>query len=66
MIKMSKTFEENVKTLEEIVKALEADNSNLDASMKAFEKGIKLYNSCNDLLKNAENKIEILNEKNEK
>jgi len=64
-MKMSKTFEENIKSLEEIVKALEADNSNLDESMKAFEKGIKLYNECNDLLKNAENKIEVLNEKNE-
>ena len=65
MMKMSKTFEENIKSLESIVKTLEADNSNLDESMKAFEKGIKLYNECNDLLKNAENKIEILNEKNE-
>jgi exodeoxyribonuclease VII small subunit len=43
-MKMSKTFEENIKSLESIVKTLEADNSNLDESMKAFEKGNKLYN----------------------
>lgn len=63
---MSKAFEENMKALEEIVKSLEDDNINLDDSMKAFEKGIKLYNECNGILKNAENKIEILNKENEK
>lgn len=63
---MSNNFEENIKKLEEVVKKLENENSNLDESMLYFEKGISLYNECNRILKETENKIEVLNEQNKK
>lgn len=58
---MSKSFEDKMNLLEQVVKELESSNNDLEGSMKAFEKGIKLYNECNDILKAAENKIEVLN-----
>lgn len=60
---MKNEFENNIDLLKKIVTKLEKDNTNLEESMIDFEKGIKLYNECNKILKDAENKIEILNEK---
>ena len=60
---MAENFSEKMKKLEKIVKSLEDDSIDIDKSMKKFEKGINLYNELNDLLKEAENKIEILNKK---
>ncbi|MGM0379379.1 MAG: exodeoxyribonuclease VII small subunit [Bacillota bacterium] len=60
---MAENFSEKMKKLEKIVKSLEDDSIDIDKSMKKFEKGINLYNELNDLLKKAENKIEILNKK---
>ena len=60
---MAEKFSEKMKKLEKIVESLEDDSIDIDKSMKKFEKGINLYNELNDLLKEAENKIEILNKK---
>jgi exodeoxyribonuclease VII small subunit len=63
---MNDTFEKNIEMLKKIISKLEDDNGNLDDSMIDFEEGMKLYNKCNKILKEAENKIEILNGKIEK
>lgn len=62
VIKMSKKFEEELNELKKIVDTLENEELALDQSMELFEKGITLYNNCNRIIKDAENKIEILNE----
>ncbi len=59
---MTKTlhFEQSLAELEEIVKQLEKGELSLDDSLKQFESGITLAHKCQDVLKQAEQKIEIL------
>ena len=54
------SFEKAMMELEETVRALEEGKLTLDESLKAFEKGIKLVNACNDKLNSAEQKVKIL------
>jgi exodeoxyribonuclease VII small subunit len=51
------TFEEAYKQLMEIVKKMESGEMPLDASVAAYEQGIKLKAYCEQLLKEAELKI---------
>ncbi|MFA6303259.1 MAG: exodeoxyribonuclease VII small subunit [Legionella sp.] len=53
-------FEQTISELEEIVKQLEKGELSLDDSLKQFEKGIGLARQCQDVLNQAEQKIEIL------
>ena len=53
-------FEESVTQLEEIVKQLEKGDLTLEESLKQFEKGIGLARTCQDVLNQAEQKIELL------
>jgi exodeoxyribonuclease VII small subunit len=53
-------FEESMKSLEKIADELEKDDLDLDTQVKKFEEGMKLANKCNELLKQAEKKITIL------
>ena len=53
-------FEQSITELEEIVRQLEKGELTLDESLKQFEKGIGLARSCQDVLNQAEQKIEIL------
>lgn len=46
--------------LEKIAKELESDNLTLDESIKKFEEGMKLSKECKETLDNAEKKITIL------
>lgn len=55
-----KSFEENVRELEKTVQALEKGELSLEDSIKAFEQGIALSKECNDILDNAEKRINIL------
>lgn len=59
---MTKTlnFEKSVAELEEIVRQLEKGELTLDDSLKQFEKGITLARKCQDVLTQAEQKIEFL------
>lgn len=57
---MAKTFEESMKELEEISKKLSGGEVSLDESIKLFESGMKLSNSCQKMLENAEKKVSIL------
>jgi exodeoxyribonuclease VII small subunit len=59
---MSKSipFEESIGQLEEIVRQLEKGELTLEDSLKQFEKGIGLARTCQTVLQQAEQKIEIL------
>ena len=59
-------FEENMNKLETIVADLEKGDLNLDDSVKKFEEGIKVSKECNEMLEEAEKKITILLQKEDK
>ena len=60
------TFEEAIKKLETIAGELENDNLDLDTSVKKFEEGMKLSKQCNKILEDAERKITVLIDGEEK
>ncbi|STX39255.1 exodeoxyribonuclease VII small subunit [Legionella feeleii] len=53
-------FEKTMVELEEIVMQLEKGELSLEDSLKQFEKGITLARRCQDVLSQAEQKIETL------
>lgn len=53
-------FEEALEELEELVTSMEDGELNLEESLQAFEKGIKLTRECQTALKNAEQKVQVL------
>jgi len=57
-------FEKSIKELEKLVDQLETGELSLENSLKHFEKGIKLTRECQDALKKAEQKVQVLIEKN--
>lgn len=59
---MAKTiqFETSITELEQIVSQLEKGELSLEEALKQFEKGITLARKCQDILNQAEQKIEIL------
>lgn len=50
----NKTFEENMQRLEQIVRAMERGDVPLEESLKMFQEGTKLVESCGKLLDKAE------------
>ena len=54
------SFEDKMILLEKIVSDLESGNISLDESIKRYEEGVKLYQSCRKKLSDAEKKINIL------
>ena len=60
------SFEESMKRLEEIADELEKNDMDLDTSVKKFEEGMKLSSRCNKMLEEAEKKITILIDGEEK
>ena len=57
-------FEDSLHELEQLVEEMEHGDISLEASLKAFEKGVKLTNTCQKALQDAEQKVHILLEKN--
>ena len=55
-----KKFEEALEDLEKVVERLESGELSLEASLAAFEEGVKLVNLCNQKLTEVEKKIELL------
>ena len=51
------TFEEKMQRLEQIVRAMEQGDVALDESLKLFQEGTQLVESCGKLLDNAELQI---------
>jgi len=53
-------FEDCLQQLEKIVEQLEKGDLSLEQSLKLFEDGVRLSNSCRQELEAAEGKVEIL------
>lgn len=58
------SFEDDLSALENIVEQLESGELSLDEAMKAFESGVKLTNQCQKTLANAQQKVQVLIDKN--
>ena len=56
------TFEEAMQQLEQLVESMEKGELSLDASLEAFEEGVKLTRICQQALKEAEQKVQILSQ----
>lgn len=54
MSENKKSFEENMQRLEQIVRLLERGDAPLEESLKLFQEGTALVDSCGKLLDNAE------------
>jgi exodeoxyribonuclease VII small subunit len=57
-------FEEAMKELEQLVEQMERGELSLEESLKSFERGINLTRTCQQALQEAEQKVQILLEKN--
>jgi len=62
--KSSANFEVSLQELEQLVKKMDSGEFNLEESLIAFEKGISLIRQCQTTLQQAEQKVQILLEKN--
>ncbi len=56
------SFEEALSELETLVENMEQGELSLEQSLKSFERGIALTRSCQQALKTAEQKVEILSQ----
>ena len=57
------SFEEALKDLEKIVEDLNNGDMELEKAITAYEKGIRLKNICEERLKNAQERIELIQNK---
>ena len=57
-------FEDSLAELEKLVEQMEQGDIPLEESLKSFERGIKLTRTCQKSLQEAEQKVQILLEKN--
>lgn len=57
-------FEQSLTDLESLVSQMEQGDLTLEASLNAFEEGIKLTRECQTMLDQAEQKVQILTAKN--
>ncbi len=62
----SLNFEKTLTELEQLVETMEAGELSLEESLKSFERGIELTKACQQALAAAEQKVQILIEKNGK
>jgi exodeoxyribonuclease VII small subunit len=62
--KTSSSFEEALGELEQLVNRLEAGDISLEESLQAFERGVNLTRMCQKALQEAEQKVQILIDKN--
>ena len=56
-------FEDAIKKLEKIVGDLESGKFSLDESLKKYEEGIRLAQSCSKILETANKKVDVLSKK---
>ena len=62
--KSTALFEESLAELEQLVNQLEQGDISLEDSLKSFERGVTLTRTCQKALQEAEQKVQILIEKN--
>lgn len=60
----SVNFEEALEELETLVEQMEDGDLSLEESLAAFEKGIRLARECQDALKQAEQRVQVLLQQN--
>ena len=53
-------FEQSVSELEALVVKMEGGELSLDESLRAFERGVALYRSCQATLEHAEARVKLL------
>lgn len=58
------SFEEALHRLEAIVSQLEAGEAPLDSALKLYEEGVALSRLCSQRLRDAERRVELLEDKN--
>ncbi|MBT8114829.1 MAG: exodeoxyribonuclease VII small subunit, partial [Arenicella sp.] len=58
-------FELAYRELESIVERMERGDQDLEQSLQDFERGVALMKRCHGVLKNAEQKVEILVKEND-
>ncbi len=56
-------FEKSLAELEKLVEKMEQGDLSLEASLDHFEKGVQLSRTCQQALREAEQKVEILMQK---
>jgi exodeoxyribonuclease VII small subunit len=61
--KKGNDFEQSLTELEQLVDSMESGELSLEDSLSAFEKGVKLTRECQTKLSAAEQKVELLIEK---
>ena len=57
-------FEASLKELETLVETMEQGDLSLEESLRHFERGVQLTRSCQQALRDAEQKVELLLQKN--
>ncbi|MEQ1544492.1 exodeoxyribonuclease VII small subunit [Methyloglobulus sp.] len=62
--KTSPSFEDTLAELEQLVSRLERGDISLEESLQSFERGVNLTRSCQKALQEAEQKVQILIDKN--
>lgn len=63
-MKKSVNYEKALDELESIIEKMETGQLSLEESLQNFESGVKLAKECQTALKEAEQKVQILIEKN--
>lgn len=58
--KKVKSFEDNITRLEEIAELLETGELSLDDSLKVYAEAVKLFESCDSKLGEANQKVKLL------
>jgi len=58
-------FEASLKELEELVEKMEKGDLSLEQSLKDFERGVALTRACQQALREAEQKVQLLSGKDE-
>lgn len=64
MAKQSFHFEQSLAELETLVEKMESGEMSLEESLKAFEQGIKYTRDCQQALDKAQQKVQLLIQKN--
>jgi exodeoxyribonuclease VII small subunit len=64
MAKTTFHFEQSLAELESLVERMESGEMSLEDSLKAFEQGIKYTRDCQNALTKAEQKVQLLLQKN--
>ncbi|NRA23068.1 MAG: exodeoxyribonuclease VII small subunit [Oleispira sp.] len=64
MAKTTFHFEQSLGELESLVERMESGEMTLEDSLKAFEQGIKYTRDCQNALAKAEQKVQLLLQKN--